>query len=373
MIAEQSSREHAQSDAVEAVRSILIRARDAGASDVHVDPGEAEVVVLFRRDGVLHEAERHPKTAGPRIVARLKALADLLAYRCDVPQEGRIDAARSGAGVEVRVATFPTIHGERAALRLDTGGLAGVATADLAALGLPAAAHAGLVDALSRPDGVILLTGPAGSGKTTTLYTSLRHLAAGGVRRALFTVEDPVERRIPGVTQTQVNAAAGLTFARALRSLLRQDPEVLLVGEIRDRETAQVALEAGLTGHLVASTVHAGTAAAVFARLCEMGVEPYVVTSAVRGVLAQRLVRAKCASCSAGCGACGGTGYSGRRLIAEWLPVTARLRDAILARGDATALAAAAEGLPTLRDEAEALVAAGLTTREEVDRVLGRA
>jgi len=343
--------------AVDVVASLLRRAVACGASDLHLDPGEGGVTVSARRDGVLETWDALPRSLGPQVIGRLKSLADLLAYRNDVPQEGRIAADRSGVGVEVRVATYPTMLGERAALRFDAPD--GRPRA-LGELGLAADVLADLRAALGRPDGVVLLTGPSGSGKTTTLYSCLHELAAQTNRRSLVTVEDPVERRVPGVTQTEINAAAGLDFARALRSLLRQDPDVILVGEIRDRETAAIALEAGLTGHLVLSTVHAGTASQVFARLLEMAVEPFVATTAVRGVLAQRLVRR-----SDGAG-----GYAGRVPIAEWLPMTPSLRDAVLARADGDALAAAANHR-TLREAAEALVADGVTTEEEVGRVLG--
>jgi general secretion pathway protein E len=364
----------AVASAVDSVQRLFELACEMGASDLHVEPDGTAVTVRARKDGVLVPMEPLPAEIGARVVGRVKALADLLAYRTDVPQEGRIAADRSGVGVEIRVATYPTIHGERIALRFDAPEAAAM---QLAALGLPAAALAGLRAAIERPDGVVLLTGPSGSGKTTTLYACLRHVAERIPRRSIVTVEDPVERRVPGVTQTQVAPAAGLDFARALRSILRQDPEVLLVGEIRDRETAGIALEAGLTGHLVASTIHAGTATNVFARLTDMGVEPFVVTTAVRGVLAQRLLRRRCPDCdpSPACPTCAGTGYRGRLLLAEWLEVTPALRAAILARGDGDALAAAARegGARTLRDEALALVESGLTTREEVDRVLGAA
>jgi type II secretory ATPase GspE/PulE/Tfp pilus assembly ATPase PilB-like protein len=347
--------------ATDAVDRLLRRARATGCSDLHLDPDERGLLVRARRDGALEELEVLPATLVPTVLGRLKSLSDLLVYRTDVPQEGRIRAERSPTGAEVRVATFPTILGERAALRLDAPE---AAAPDLPALGLPPLLLAGLRRAVEQPSGVVFLTGPSGSGKTTTLYACIRHLAGAGSPRSVVTVEDPVERRLPGVAQTQVNPAAGLDFARALRSLLRQDPEVILVGEIRDRETASIALEAGLTGHLVVSTVHAGTAPGVFARLLEMGVEPFVLTTAVRGVLGQRLVRRR-----------EGEGFRGRRLLAEWLPMTPGLRAAILDRADAEGLAAAAaaEGFRSIREEAAALVAAGGTTEDEVLRVLGAA
>jgi type II secretory ATPase GspE/PulE/Tfp pilus assembly ATPase PilB-like protein len=349
------------SSAVAVVERLLLSARALGASDLHLDPTEEGVRVVARRDGVLEELETLPADLGPRLVGRLKALADLLAYRTDVPQEGRVAPERSGVGVELRVATFPTLLGERVALRFDAPD--GTPT-DLHALGLSKATESALRASMEQPDGVVLLTGPSGSGKTTTLYACLHHLVAQAVPRSLFTLEDPIERRVRGVTQTQVNGGSELTFARALRSLLRQDPDVILVGEIRDRETAAIALEAGLTGHLVASTVHAGTCPQVYTRLLEMGVEPFVATTAIRGVLSQRLLRRV---------ATDGSGYAGRVLVAEWLPTSPALRAAILRRADAEALAAAAstDGHLSLRAEAERLVADGITTQEEVDRVLG--
>jgi type II secretory ATPase GspE/PulE/Tfp pilus assembly ATPase PilB-like protein len=343
------------SPVVAVVERLLADARARGASDLHLDPTEKGVEVTVRRDGVLEPVETLPADLGPRVVGRLKALAELLAYRTDVPQEGRI-----AGPAEARVATFPTLLGERVAVRFDAqeGEPAG-----LSALELPPDTLQSLARAIREPEGVLLLTGPAGSGKTTTLYSCLREMAAETPRRSLFTLEDPVERRVKGVTQTQVNAAAGLTFARALRSLLRQDPDVILVGEIRDRETAAIALEAGLTGHLVLSTVHAGTAPQVFARLLEMGIEPFVATTAVRGVLAQRLLRRREEG-----------GYRGRVVAAEWLPMTAELRRTVLARGDGEALERAARegGLPSLRDAARRLVESGITDEREVERVLGR-
>ncbi|MHC4548540.1 MAG: GspE/PulE family protein [Planctomycetota bacterium] len=353
----------AAAPAVEVVERLLIRARAHGASDLHLEPGEEGVVVTLRRDGVLLPVETLPRTLGPHVVGRLKALADLLAYRTDIPQEGRIPADRSGIEVEVRVGTYPTLLGERVALRLDAPD---GRPRDLRTLGLPPAIEAELCAAIEQPEGIVLLTGPSGSGKTTTLYSCLHHLAAQEPRRSLVTIEDPVERRVRGVTQTEVNPAAGLTFSRALRSLLRQDPDVILVGEIRDRETAAIALEAGLTGHLVLSTVHAGTAPQVFARLLEMGVEPFVATTAVRGVLAQRLLRRRCRDDV--------TGYAGRVLAAEWITMDASLRRAVLDRADGEELARAAygRGRRTLRQEALELVEHGATTQEEVERVLGR-
>ncbi len=360
---------------------LLSAAGERGASDLHLDPAGDHVRVRVRVDGVLLPHGELAAAELPRVVGRLKALAGLLAYRTDVPQEGRIPADRSPIGLEMRVATFPALDGERVAVRLPTGG---EAASDLSALGLPPAALAGLRDALCRPEGVVLVTGPSGSGKTTTLYAALAEILSADITRSVVTVEDPVERRLSGAVQTEVAPERGLDFARSLRSLLRQDPDVLLVGEIRDRETAAIALEAGLTGHLVLSTIHAGSGPAVFTRLLEMGVEPFVLTTAVRGVLAQRLLRRACPACAAtrsvatgsattGCDACGDTGYRGRVVAAEWVPVDDALRAAILGRADGGALADASKSgaVTTLRESAGELVEAGLTTPEEVRRVLG--
>ena len=283
-----------------------------------------------------------------------EAVAPLLREAAFIGGDPVAEFERSFAALH-RLPHAVTVKSGTAALRLS-----------LEALGLPEPARKGLERALAQPEGVILLTGPSGSGKTTTLYSSLAHIREQSFSRSMVSVEDPVERRIPGVIQTEINAASGLDFATALRSLLRQDPDVLLLGEIRDRETAAIALEAGLTGHLVAATIHAGTAPQVFARLLEMGVEPFVATTAVRGVLAQRLVRRV---------APGGEGYQGRVLMAEWLEMGPRLRRAVLDRSDGDALSAAAaeSGFPTLRDSAEQLIRSGVTTPEEVDRVLGDA
>jgi len=346
--------------AVETVERLLEHACVLGASDLHLDPGEEGIEVRLRRDGVLEPVETLSRELGPYLVGRFKALADLLAYRTDVPQEGRIPADRTRIGAEVRVATFPTLLGERVAIRFDAPGGAPRGLDDL---GLPSDIRRTLASAIAQPEGVLLLTGPSGSGKTTTLYSCLHELAKESSRRSLVTVEDPIERRVPGVTQTQVST--GLTFARALRSLLRQDPDVILVGEIRDRETAAIALEAGLTGHLVLSTVHAGAASQVFARLLELGVEPFVLTTAVKGVLAQRLLRRVAPD---------GVGYAGRVPAAEWVSMTRPVREAIQARADGEGLerAARASGRASLAQAAFALVERRQTTREEVDRVLGR-
>lgn len=358
---------------------LLAEAVRRSASDVHVEPTHNAVLVRFRLDGVLNAVATLRRELAPNLAARLKVLAELLTYRLDIPQEGRIADARQRHGVEMRVSTFPTIHGEKVVVRLfePTG-----RTFDLEQLGLSADLLAALRAMLRERTGVILLTGPSGSGKTTTLYACLRHLvAASAGGRHVVTIEDPVEQALEGVSQSQARPGTEFDFARGLRSLLRQDPEVIMVGEARDPATAAIAVEAALTGHLVLSSVHAGSACGVISRLLDMGVEPYLLTSALRGVLNQRLVRRLCPVCRrpgergwapVGCDACGGTGYRGRALLAELLTPGPRLRQAVLSRADTAELEAAAEGgRETMAQAAERAVAEGVTARAEIDRVLG--
>ena len=365
-----------------------------GASDIHVEPSGECLLLRYRLDGVLHP----PRTVGTRstlnVVARLKVLSDLLTYQTDVPQEGRIARDKVGAPADLRVSTFPTVSGEKVVIRLFDP-----ATQDvrLDELGYPDSVRVEMERQLHTPKGVLLLTGPAGSGKTTTIYAALRYIleATGGARN-IVTVEDPVERILPGVTQTQVHAVSGLTFARCLRSLMRQDPEVIVVGEIRDRETADIAVEAGLTGHLVISTIHSGTAAGVFTRLLEMQVEPHLLTSAVSLVVAQRLVRKLCRRCRrrivreedlldlpsdllarargpAGCDDCFRTGYRGRTVIVESLRMAEPLRKRILERDGTDDLERTAVDLGMTPLSAAALdaVRSGATSPAEIRRVLG--
>ncbi len=355
------------------VETILREALCRSASDVHIDPTPRAVDVRFRLDGVLQPVATLSRELAPNLVARLKVLAELLTYRMDIPQEGGIRQEQNHYGVDMRVSTFPTIHGERVVVRLFHGGGPGL---DLGQLGLAGDVHTALVDLLRQRDGAVLLTGPSGSGKTTTIYACLRHLVregAGG--RNIVTIEDPVEQVLEGVSQSQARPGTEFDFARGLRSLLRQDPEVIMVGEVRDAETAATAMQAALTGHLVISTLHAGSACGVLGRLLDMGIEPYVLTSGLRGVVNQRLVRRRCPACATpvGCDRCAGTGYHGRLLLAELLTPDDRLRQAILARADTATLETAAShpGRHTIWDAAALALAQGLTTAEEIARVLG--
>jgi type II secretory ATPase GspE/PulE/Tfp pilus assembly ATPase PilB-like protein len=341
-----------------ALRLLLQDAVAAGVSDVHLNPTLDGLEVLYRRDGVLQPQGLIDRARAERMIGKVKVLAGLLTYRRDVPQDGQIPAAEAGGRSDVRVSLFPTIHGEKAVLRFF---LHDLDQFDLDRLGYPPAVADRLRAAARRPDGVILLTGPSGSGKTTTIYAILREIArpAGGLRRNVVTIEDPVEHAIPGLTQTQVNPSAGITFATALRGLLRQDPQVILVGEIRDRETAHVAMEAGLTGHLVISTIHSGTAAGVAVRLLEMGVESHVMTASLSCILAQRLARRR--------------DGPGRRVIAELLEMDDELRRVLSANPTRAEFEAAAvrRGMVPLQEDASRLVREQQISADEVARVLG--
>jgi type II secretory ATPase GspE/PulE/Tfp pilus assembly ATPase PilB-like protein len=359
---------------------VLAEAVRRSASDVHFEPTHRAVEVRYRLDGVLHTTASLNRQLAPNIVARLKVLADLLTYRLDIPQEGRLREAITTYGVDMRVSTFPTVHGEKVAVRIFD---AGARALDLEQLGFPADLMHALVGMLKERTGAILLTGPSGSGKTTTIYACLRHLVrAEAGRRHIVTIEDPVEQVIEGVSQSQARPGTEFDFARGLRSLLRQDPEVIMIGEVRDSDTAAIAVEAALTGHLVFSTLHAGSACGVIGRLLDMGIEPYLLTSSLRGILNQRLVRRLCPGCrrnvesaweTAGCERCTGTGFQGRLLLAELLTVEEPLRQAILAKSDTSALEAAASRSSgsTIWSAATDAVTKGMTTLEEIERVLG--
>jgi type II secretory ATPase GspE/PulE/Tfp pilus assembly ATPase PilB-like protein len=375
--------------AVELVDHLLQKARQAGASDVHLQPTAEGLELRWRIDGVLLPAGLLPQTVAANVVARLKVMAELLTYRNDVPQEGRIREVPGD--VEMRLSTFPTLYGEKAVVRLFAGTGRYRTLGDL---GLPQEIEARLRALLGETSGAILLCGPAGSGKTTTIYACLRELVAlSGGGRSLASLEDPIEVAVPGVAQSQVNPAAGFDLETGLRSLLRQDPEVLVVGEIRDRGTAEVAFQASLTGHLVLTTFHAGSAAGALGRLSDMGIEPYLLRSGILAVVCQRLVRKLCACArnghdealklglpvkriplAAGCANCRGTGYLGRLVLAELLtPELGRLGKAIIERSDVGRLEAIAveAGMHPLWDRACESIEAGLTTPAEVRRALG--
>jgi general secretion pathway protein E len=375
--------------AVELVDVILDESRSASASDVHLQPTPDGLEMRWRIDGVLRTTAVLPPSISGNVVSRLKVLSELLTYRTDVPQEGRIRGA-TGEG-EVRVSTFPTLYGEKAVIRLFARSGRFLRLLDL---GLPDEVRRGLSEALLETSGAILLTGPAGSGKTTTIYACLRELVESNQgRRSLTTLEDPIEVAVPGVTQSQVNPAAGFDLATGLRSLLRQDPEVIVVGEIRDRVTAEVAFQASLTGHLVLSTFHAGNATGAIGRLSDMGIEPYLLRSGLLAIVSQRLVRTLC-DCSreeddprarlglpvararvpVGCEACGGSGYRGRMILAELLdPEKLGLGPAILARADVRVLEAQAlqGGMIGRWRRACLAIEQGRTSPAEVRRVLG--
>jgi len=376
--------------ATDVVEQVLAQARAAEASDVHLHPGADGLEIRWRIDGVLQPVAVLPSRLAANVVARLKVLAELLTYRTDVPQEGRIRGAPGE--VEMRLSTFPTLHGEKAVVRLFAGSSRFLRLTDL---GLPVEVHDALSRVLEETSGAVILSGPAGSGKTTSLYACLRELATRSRgERSLATLEDPIEAAVAGVAQSQVNLAAGLTLESGLRALLRQDPEVIAIGEIRDRTTAEIALQAALTGHLTLTTFHAGSACEVIGRLLDMSIEPYAIRSGLRAVVAQRLVRRLCPACATpsdqpldllgipverarvarGCDACGQTGYHGRLVLAELLlPDQEPFGQAILARRDVHYLeeAALAGGMIGRWERACRSVEEGLTSPAEIRRVLG--
>ena len=370
-------------DVVWLVDDLLGRAVQAAASDVHFEPAGSELTVKFRLDGVLGTVESLPKSLADNVIARLKVLGGLLTYRNDIPQEGRIEIGNDPDGdvIDQRLAVFPTIHGQRAVVRLFYGHRE---LTELGQLGFSQDIYLALEEIAAKSQGVLLLTGPAGSGKSTTLAALLRHILKSFPGKSIVTLEDPVEIRIEGATQVQITPHGQMTFPTALRSLLRQDPEVLMIGEIRDAETAKIVIEAGLTGHLLMSTMHSGTPAGAFLRLLEMGIEPYQVTSSVSAVLNQRLVRKLCEKCkkkdvqpglyeAAGCDACFGTGYKGRALIAEMVQLDGQLRRAILAKADLEELEALlmSRGHTNILADGQRLISDGVTTQQELNKVCG--
>lgn len=377
---------------IRAVNRLIAQAVDAQASDIHIEPAEDVLAVRLRIDGQLRHLPPLPAVMRSSFVSRIKVMASLDIAERRKPQDGRMRVAVRGHEIDLRVATAPSIHGESVVMRiLDRSSLA----LDFATLGFGAEIVDSFRRAVSHPHGIVLVTGPTGSGKTTTLYAALAELNAP--ERKLLTVEDPIEYRLPGVIQSQVNPAIDYTFSAALRSFLRQDPDVIMVGEIRDAETAQIAVQAALTGHLILSTLHTNTAAGAVSRLVDMGVEPFLLSSVLRGVLAQRLVRRLCASCKlpydaraalagiagdaripaeagycrpVGCEECGHTGYSGRVAVLEFLVIDDTVGRLILSGSDTRSItdAARAAGMSSLFDDGIAKAARGLTTIEEVLR-----
>jgi type II secretory ATPase GspE/PulE/Tfp pilus assembly ATPase PilB-like protein len=342
------------------LEELVAQAQRAGASDIHLQMRDGGSQVSFRLDGVMTDTAPLDAEVAERVFGRVKFLAKLKTYQESLPQDGRIERADIGAQNDIRVATYPTVTGEKIVLRL----FAPAGAKSLDELEFPAAVVSELKSFLRQNAGLLLLTGPAGSGKTTTIYACLRHLAESGGRH-IITVEDPVEQIIPRVMQTEVNEARGLSFAKAARHLLRQDPQVLVIGEIRDDETASLAVRAALTGHQVISTLHAGSCKGVFERLLVMCSDHYAVVSSVALVLNQRLMRRLCRACmGAGCAACLNTGYHGRAPVVEWL----RLEDKrdLRERGPETIKPA-----QTLETSARALVASGVSDEAELQRLLG--
>jgi len=345
------------------LEELVHRAEGAGASDIHLQMRGRGAEVSFRLDGVIAAATELPDDVAERVFGRIKFLAHLKTYQDSLPQDGRIEKDQIGATSDIRVATYPTVTGEKIVLRLFQNG----AVRGLHDLALPDTAQCELESFLKSPSGLLLLTGPAGSGKTTTIYACLRYLAELGGRH-IITVEDPVEQVLPGVMQTEVNEPRGLSFAKASRHLLRQDPQVLVIGEIRDEETAQIAVRAALTGHLMISTLHAGSCKGVFERLALLCTDVYALTSAVELVLNQRLIRRLCPGCrGAGCAACLNTGYRGRVPVIEWLRVDETGRRQIREHGVLTA-----RPEHSLETAARQLVEQGITSAAEYERILSR-
>ena len=353
---------NATGSAPEILEQLIQQAETAGASDIHLQMRGAIAEVAFRLDGVVTPITTLPATTAERVFGRIKFLARLKTYQDSLPQDGRIEHADSHSQQDIRVASYPTVTGEKIVLRLFNSS----AVKSVHDLGLPTAASSALQIFLRQTAGLLLLTGPAGSGKTTTIYACLRHLAELGGRH-IITVEDPVEQIIPGTMQTEVNDAIGLDFARAARHLLRQDPQVLILGEIRDEATANLAVRAGLTGHLVISTLHAGSCRGVLERLLVMCADVSAVATAVELIFNQRLVRKLCGECRGSkCPMCLHTGYQGRVPLVEWLHLTEPLRTQIRARE-----LSAIQPEVSLADSARELLLQGLSNDFEMKRVLG--
>jgi type IV pilus assembly protein PilB len=374
---------------IKLVHSIIAEAIEQGASDIHVDPGEGDMHVSLRIDGVLSQTATLKRSMANSIISRVKIMSEMDISERRVPQDGRFALTVNGRRVDVRVTTLPLVYGEGAYLRiLDKG----VAVRGLESLGMQRTEQDRFAYAIARPNGAVLVTGPTGSGKSTTLYAALGAVNDGS--RSILTIEDPVESRIAGVKQMQVAPKAGMTFAGGLRAMLRADPDVIMVGEIRDRETAHIAVEAALTGHLVLSTLHTRDAPSALGRLIDMGIEPFLISSAIDCVVAQRLVRVLCPHCKqpskapesllaeyglyeseafepVGCTRCAATGYRGRMGIYEVMSVSEEVRALILRRASVDEIAAAAvsQGMRRMRDDGIAKVRAGQTSIAEIERM----
>ncbi|WP_084078235.1 GspE/PulE family protein [Demequina sp. NBRC 110057] len=376
------------------VNLLITQAIQDRASDIHIEPAEKDVLVRYRIDGVLHEMQRAPKAIQNGVISRIKIMADIDIAERRKPQDGRLSVNHNGKKVDLRVATLPTVWGEKIVMRiLDNS----TASMDLMDLGIREDNLEMYKQSYQKPYGMILVTGPTGSGKSTTLYATLNQVARPEIN--VITVEDPVEYRIPGINQVQVNPKAGLTFAAALRSILRADPDVVLLGEIRDGETAQIAIEAALTGHLVLSTLHTNDAPSAITRLIEMDIEPFLVGSAVDCVVAQRLARRLCSNCKeeytpslpeverfgwtdaehlptlwrpTGCARCSHTGYRGRLALHEIMPVSEEIERLAVARASSAEIARAAKdaGMEVLLSDGWVKAQQGLTSTEELLRVV---
>jgi general secretion pathway protein E len=374
---------------VRLLNAILTESLKENASDIHIEPYEREALVRFRLDGVLRTVLTPSVQIAPLLISRIKVMSKLDIAEKRLPQDGRMSVLLGGRSIDLRVSTMPSSHGERVVMRLldkDAGKL------QAQELGMPKATKQELDELISRPHGIILVTGPTGSGKTTTLYAALQQMDRK--QRNIMTVEDPVEYDLPGVSQTQINLRAGMTFARGLRAILRQDPDVILIGEIRDGETAEIATQASLTGHLVLSTLHTNTAAGAITRLQDLGVDSFLLASTVRGIISQRLMRKLCTHCreevtvdeyqsgllnvpkdysiyqSKGCEACNNTGFAGRQALFELVTVDASLQSLIHEdTGELELEQEIRKTVPSIREAGFELVRQGATTVEEVIRV----
>lgn len=387
---EESNDETSNAPVVRLINTLISQAVKFHASDIHIEPSEAKIRIRFRIDGELQEVMTPEKSAYSAILTRIKIMGKMDIAEKRLPQDGRVELAVDGKEIDMRISTIPTVFGEKIVIRLlDRSNF----LASKAELGF-SQHNLQLLDKLIKyPNGIILVTGPTGSGKSTTLYAVLKEL--NKINTNIITIEDPVEYRLEGINQVQVNNKAGMSFASGLRSILRQDPDIIMVGEIRDSETAQIAVRASITGHLVLSTMHTNDAPSTVTRLVDMGIEPYLVSASVVGVVAQRLVKRICPSCKEshkateferqmlnsdeelvlykgkGCSACNGTGYRGRTAIHEIMPITRDIRNLIEKKASIDEIRAAsmANGTITLRETCKQLVLAGMTTIEEMTRV----